>query len=214
MAARDILDTKMKIIDIAYKYQFGSPESFTRAFKKVWNEPPTSYRATWKFSGIYPRLDYHYQEGADEEMARKKVDISEAYDEIVKMGGSYVICFDIIGLVPINEVSFEAGDIAIVESLRRIDHVAGDDMMTFRIGGDEFALITGSKDLSYVEDLSREVLSHNGEYVSWENQKIPLSLRAGIHQVPENNLKYDDFYSGMHKAIEECRRQEQIVKKV
>ena len=86
--------------------------------------------------------------------------------------------------------------------------------MTFRIGGDEFALITGSKDLSYVEDLSREVLSHNGEYVSWENQKIPLSLRAGIHQVPENNLKYDDFYSGMHKAIEECRRQEQIVKKV
>lgn len=147
-------------------------------------------------------------------MARKKVDISEAYDEIVKMGGSYVICFDIIGLVPINEVLFEAGDIAIVESLRRIDRVAGDDMMTFRIGGDEFALITGSKDFSYVEDLSREVLSHNGEYISWENQKIPLSLRAGIHQVPEYNLKYDDFYSGMHKAIEECRRQEQTVKKV
>ena len=42
LAARDILDTKMKISDIAYKYQFGSPESFTRAFKKVWNESPTS----------------------------------------------------------------------------------------------------------------------------------------------------------------------------
>ena len=93
------------------------------------------------------------------------------------------------------------------DQFRTSDYIA-------RIGGDEFALITGSKDLSYVEDLSREVLSHNGEYFSWENQKIPLSLRAGIHQVPENNLKYDDFYSGMHKAIEECRRQEQIVKKV
>jgi len=213
LAARDILDTKMKMIDVAYKYQFGSPESFARAFKKVWNESPTSYRTSWKFSGICPRLDYHYQEGADEEMARKKVDISEAYDEIVKMRGSYVICFDIIGLVPINEVSFEAGDVAIVESLKRIDRVAGDDMMTLRIGGDEFALITGSKDLSYAENLSREVLRHNGECIPWEKQKVPLSLRAGIIQVPSGNLKYDDFFTGMHKAIEESRRQERTVNK-
>ncbi len=208
LAARDILDTKMKIIDIAYKYQFGSPQSFTRAFKKVWNESPVSYRSSWRFSGICPRLDYHYQEGADEEMARRKVDIGEAYDKIVKMKGTHVICFDIIGMVQINEISFEAGDVAIVESLKRIDRVAGDDMIMLRIGADEFALITGSKDLSYAETLSDKVLCHNGECIPWEKQKVPLSLRAGIIQVPSENLKYDDFFTGMHKAIEESRRQE------
>lgn len=207
LAARDILHTKMKMIDIAYKYQFGSPESFTRAFKKVWNESPTSYRTSWKFSGIWPRRDYHYQEGADEEMAGKRVDISEAYDEIVKMRGSYVICFDIVGLVPINEISREAGDIAIVESLKRIDRIAKDDMIPLRIGGDEFALITGSTDRSYAEELLREVLDHNGEILPWKKQDIPLSLRAGITQVPVGNLKYDEFFMGMHKAIEESRKE-------
>lgn len=206
LAARDILRTKMKMIDIAYKYQFGSPESFARAFKKVWNESPTSYRRSWKFSGIWPKLDYHYQEGADEDMPGKRVDISEAYDEIVKMRGSYVICFDIVGLVPINDISHEAGDIAIAESLKRIDRVAEDDMILLRIGGDEFALITGSTERSYAEELLRKVLSQNGESFSWNKQEVPLSLRAGIFQVPAGNLKYDEFFAGMHQAIEDSRR--------
>lgn len=208
LAAKDILHSEMRMIDIAYKYQFGSPESFARAFKKVWNESPTSYKNSWKFSEICPRLDYHYQEGADEEMARKKVDISEAYDEIRKMRGSYVICFDIEGLMPINEISTEAGDVAIVESLKRIDRVAGDDMIPLRIGGDEFALITGSTDLSYVEELVRQVLSHNGEPFSWKKQQVPLSLRAGIMQIPAGNLKYDEFFVEMHKTIQEKREEE------
>lgn len=208
LAAKDILHSGMKMIDIAYKYQFGSPESFARAFKKVWNETPTSYKNSWKFSGIYPRLDYHYEEGADEEMAGKKVDISEAYDEIVKMRGSYVICFDIIGLIPINEISHEAGDVAIVESLRRIDQVAGDGMIPLRIGGDEFALITGSTERLYVDGLVQKVLSHNGECISWNKQDIPLNLRAAVIQIPEGVLNYDEFFTGMHEAIREKRNEE------
>lgn len=208
LAAKDILHSEMRVIDIAYKYQFGSPESFARAFKKVWNESPTSYKNSWKFSGICPKLDYHYEEGDDEVMAGKRVDISEAYDEIVKMRGSYVICFDIVGLMPINEISREAGDVAIVESLKRIDRVAGDDMIPLRIGGDEFALITGSTERSYVEELVQEVLGRNGERISWKNQEVPLSLRAAIVQIPAGNLKYDEFFVGMHEAIREKRKEE------
>lgn len=208
LAAKDILHSGMRMIDIAYKYQFGSPESFARAFKKVWNETPTSYKNTWKFSGIYPRLDYHYEEGADEEMAGKKVDISEAYDEIVKMRGAYVICFDIVGLVPINEISYEAGDIAIAESLKRIDRVAGDGMIPLRIGGDEFALITASTDRQYVEELMEKVLAHNGGCISWNGRDIPLNLRAAVVQIPAGVLKYDEFFTGMHEAIREKREEE------
>lgn len=133
LAAKDILDTDMKMIDIAYKYQFGSPESFARAFKKVWSETPTSYKKNWKFSGICPKLDYQFEEGEDEEMAAKRVDVSEAYDEIRSMKGTYVICFDIIGLIPINDISREAGDLAILETARRIDSVCTENMIQLRI---------------------------------------------------------------------------------
>ncbi len=208
LAAKEILDTDMKMIDIAYKYQFGSPESFGRAFKRVWGETPTSYKKNWKFSGIYPKLDYQFEEGADEEMAAKRVDVSEAYDEIKRMKGTYVICFDIVGLVPINDISIEAGDLAILETARRIDTVCTEDMIQLRIGGDEFALITGCKDWEKVEELQNQVLGYNGMPIRWNGREIPLSLRAGTIKVPEENLCYNAFFEGMHEAINTAKRKE------
>lgn len=208
LAARDILESDMKIIDIAYKYQFGSPEHFVRSFKKVWNETPTEYKKNWKFSGIYPKLDYKFEEGADQEMASKKVDISEMYEEIMKAKDTYVICVDIVGLIPINDISFEAGDLAILEAARRIDNVSTEDMFQLRIGGDEFALITRSSDLAYVEGLVEEILSHNDECIEWEDKKIPLKLRVGIMHASAENIKYDKLFSDMHKAINEVRLKE------
>lgn len=208
LAAKDILKSHMKLIDIAYKYRFGSPENFSRAFKKVWNTTPSEYKKKWKFSEIYPKLDYKYVEGDDEEMARKRVDISEAYDEIKKMAGTYVICFDIVGLVPINDISHEAGDLAILESAKRIDEVSTDSMIQLRIGGDEFALITGSVDKEYVEQLVSDVLKKNEETIEWNGRQIPLSLRVGLIKVPEGNLKYSEFFTGMHEVINSSRSSE------
>ncbi len=208
LAARDVLESDMKIIDIAYKYQFGSLEHFVRTFKKVWNETPTEYKKHWKFSGIYPKLDYKFEEGADQEMARKKVDISEAYDVIVNMKDTYVICFDIVGLIPINDISYEAGDLAILETARRIDRVSTEEMIQLRIGGDEFALITGSDDLNYVESIMNEVLSHNGECILWNDHSIPLNLRVGMIKASGHNLKYNDFFTDMHEAINKTRMKE------
>lgn len=43
-AARELLSTDNKIIDIALKYQFGSQEAFTKAFKKIYGMPPREFR--------------------------------------------------------------------------------------------------------------------------------------------------------------------------
>lgn len=206
LAAKDILDTDMKMIDIAYKYQFGSPENFVRAFKKIWKITPTEYKKTWRFSEICPRLDYQYQEGADEDMAAKRIDISEAYDEICRMKGTYVICFDIVGLMPINDISSEAGDLAILESLKRIEQVCTENMLQLRIGGDEFALITGSENENDVKNIIEKVLAHNGEKILWNNKEISLSLRAGLCKVPDGNLRYNEFFKEMHEAINTVRK--------
>lgn len=43
-AANELLNTEEKIVDIALKYQFGSQETFTKAFKKLYGMPPREFR--------------------------------------------------------------------------------------------------------------------------------------------------------------------------
>lgn len=43
-AAKDLIETREKIMDIALKYQFGSQESFDRAFKKMYGVTPREVR--------------------------------------------------------------------------------------------------------------------------------------------------------------------------
>jgi AraC-like DNA-binding protein len=45
-AAKDLLNTDEKIVDIAFKYQFGSQETFTKAFKRLYGIPPKEFRST------------------------------------------------------------------------------------------------------------------------------------------------------------------------
>ncbi len=44
LAAQEIMDTNIKIIDIAFKYGYDSPESFTRAFSKFHGVTPSEVR--------------------------------------------------------------------------------------------------------------------------------------------------------------------------
>jgi AraC family transcriptional regulator len=64
-AALELRDTNKKITDIAYDYQFGSPESFSRAFRKQFKINPTEVRKGFSLSTL-PLLnpitsDYIYQ---------------------------------------------------------------------------------------------------------------------------------------------------------
>ncbi len=43
-AADEILNTKLKIWEVANNYQFESPEAFSRSFKKAYGKTPTDYR--------------------------------------------------------------------------------------------------------------------------------------------------------------------------
>lgn len=71
-AAKDIAQEGSSITDIAMKYQYGSVEVFSRAFKRVWNVNPSDFKEKWKFTGIFPKINYEFKEGDDLEMARKK----------------------------------------------------------------------------------------------------------------------------------------------
>lgn len=43
-AASELIQTDARILDVALKYQFGSQEAFSRAFKNIYGIPPGEYR--------------------------------------------------------------------------------------------------------------------------------------------------------------------------
>ncbi len=200
-ATKDLIKNDMNIIEIAMKYQYNSPEVFLRSFKQVWNITPSEFTRKWKFTNIFPKINYDFKEGDDFDMARKKVDLSDAYNYFIENSGSYVLCFDIKNLTLINSISLKAGDLAILEMALRIDNAATDDMLVLRIGGDEFALITGLYDINQAKNIADEVIKTNGKPILFEGNEIPLSLWVGMTTIPKSSLRYNDFFDDMHKTI-------------
>ena len=203
LAAKLLLeDSSISILDVAVKYGYGSNEAFTRAFKQVWNCTPAEYRKSdHKYSALFPRLLCPLEEGDPYMKERKPVDISELYDLFLERRHCYFVCSDIKCLVPINEISHKAGDLAILESMNRLQEVAGPEDVVFRIGGDEFTLLTASDDISYAQSLADRLLSMNGNPFDYEGTAIPLTLHVAVTKQDDGVLKYNHLFANLHDAI-------------
>lgn len=177
-AAHDLLNTELTITDISLKYQYNSPEVFTRAFSKTWGITPSAFRKQWSFSGIFPKFEFEYDGG--KLMSRKKVDLSELYDLLKNRTDKYVLCFDIMRFQMVNDTyGREAGDQVIIECLRRIDSLSEDNSILFRIGGDEFALVTDLDNALQAEQLAAKITALNDRTIELNDQSIPVSMRVG-----------------------------------
>ena len=164
---------EISILDVAVLYGYNSNEAFTRAFKQVWNCTPSEFRTNTRYSELFPRFTFDLDKG---EQIMRKTDISELYDVLrERIGCHYIVC-DIEGLIPINDISRAAGDLAIIEAIKRMNDAAGENDIVFRIGGDEFILLTDSKDMDYVNKLADAIRSKNGDTFAYEGKDIPLSL--------------------------------------
>lgn len=103
---------------------------------------------------------------------RRHLDISEMYDLFVQRKNCYFVVCDIHSLIPINEISYKAGDIAIVESLSRMEREAGEEDIVFRIGGDEFVMLTASEDIAYAEGIVKESKPITASRLSMKDRKF------------------------------------------
>lgn len=203
-AAHDILNSELSITEIALKYQYNSPEVFTRAFSKVWGTNPSAFKKQWRFSGIFPKILFEYDGG--KLMSRRKTDLSELYDLLKNRTNSYVLCFDIKNLDPINKnYGHEAGDKAILECLRRIDSLSDESCLLFRIGGDEFALVTNLSEAEGAEQLALKIIASNGQPILHNNVEIPLGMRVGGTKIVGSNIRYKDLYADLYQAIEAAK---------
>lgn len=146
IAARMLVSDKdINVLDAALACGYSTNESFTRAFKGVWNCNPSDFRARKDIFELFPRL----------------------YPPI----------------------------------MNRMERGAGDDDIVFRIGGDEFVMLTNHAEKEYADSICEKIKAYNGQPISCEGQDIPLHLHVGVVKFNGSVLKYRDLYDQLHFAI-------------
>lgn len=73
LATQDIISGE-KIINVAYKYGYETPEAFTKAFRKMYGITPSAAREPGVNLKAYPKLSFHISIKGDKDMEYKIVD--------------------------------------------------------------------------------------------------------------------------------------------
>ena len=202
---------EMRILDVAVSFGFSGNEAFTRTFYQVWNCTPSEFRKQKQETELFPKYVGYTSVGNGEgQMGRRRnVDISELYDLFSSRKGCYFISADIKNLMVINDISRKAGDLAILESLKRLNQVAGEEDYVFRIGGDEFVILTDATEENAAKEKVQKLLALNGGKIQHEGQEIEVNLHVGILKLADNKaVRYRDLFEELHQSIMDSKRNE------
>ncbi|MDP4145855.1 MAG: helix-turn-helix domain-containing protein [Bacillota bacterium] len=87
LAAFELQNSEIKIIDLAMKYSYDSPVSFTRAFQNIHGVTPTIAREKGVQLKAYPRLSFHISIKGDMEMNYRieEAEASKVFGKSVKV---------------------------------------------------------------------------------------------------------------------------------
>lgn len=191
---------EMNVLDIALSYGYSTNESFSRAFKKVWECNPSEFREKPQHFELFPRLHTPIHRNG-ENFTRKNVDISELYELFGQRRNCYFVCCDIAHLLPINDIAHKAGDMAILEALRRMEQEAGEEDVVFRIGGDEFTMLTNSEDSSYAEAVAERLRRYNGKPIVYEGREIPVELHIAVARLSGSSMQQNEMFQQLLQAL-------------
>lgn len=90
------------------------------------------------------------------------------------------------------------GDEVIKACVRRIDAALKPDMLAFRIGGDEFAVVTGTDDITIAQQMEQAVTAGNDEIVTLGEDTAIAYLHSGIMKFEDTE---GDFYERFEAAV-------------
>jgi AraC family transcriptional regulator len=83
LAAQELSLSATKVLDVAFKYGYDSPESFSKAFRKVHGISPSEARSPGVSLKAFPRISFHLSLKGDQDMDYKIVE-KEAFTVIGK----------------------------------------------------------------------------------------------------------------------------------
>lgn len=97
LAAEDLKNTDIKVIDLALKYGYQSPEAFTRAFQAFHGAPPTVIRKSGMSKVFYPISFQIKVNGGNMMMGSKSI------VQIEELSNLRAVCFQVNGKAPEEE---------------------------------------------------------------------------------------------------------------
>ncbi|MEK4854501.1 AraC family transcriptional regulator [Paenibacillus sp. FSL H7-0756] len=74
LAAQELAVSKIRVLDVALKYGYDSPESFAKAFRKAHGITPSAARKSGVQLKAFPRISFHLSLKGDQDMDYKIVD--------------------------------------------------------------------------------------------------------------------------------------------
>ncbi|MGD6958789.1 AraC family transcriptional regulator [Rossellomorea aquimaris] len=83
LAAQELINQNAKVIDVAFKYGYETPESFSKAFRRAHGVSPSQVREAGTSLKAFPRISFQIQLKGEVEMDYKIVD-KEAFQVIGK----------------------------------------------------------------------------------------------------------------------------------
>ncbi|MCD2347755.1 AraC family transcriptional regulator [Clostridium guangxiense] len=78
LSAKDVLSSELKIIDIAYKYGYETPEAFTKAFKRLHGISPSEARKNKRNLKAIPPLSFQITVKGEKKM-NYKIEVKENF---------------------------------------------------------------------------------------------------------------------------------------
>jgi len=191
------------VTELAFRYQYGSAESFSHAFKKQYLLPPSVYKKRrMRFTDIYPKYNLSETEGIKmNSYTMVPYNTEELSEGLLSARGTYFLMADIDHMMAINEISREAGDAAIATTASRIERSVKQGMIGLRIGGEEFGVITGLRDAGEAEEIAKKIISFSDEEVKWSGGSFKFSLSIGVALIPEYSENNEQAIKAADEAM-------------
>lgn len=74
LAAQELASTKAKVLDVALKYGYDTPESFAKAFRRLHGISPSEARESGSVLKAYPRISFHLSLKGDKDIGYRIIE--------------------------------------------------------------------------------------------------------------------------------------------
>ena len=119
LAAFELIDSNVKVIDIAIKYGYSSPDSFARAFQNLHGITPSETRNNGHSLKSYPQMSFQLSIKGGNEM-NYRIEVKEAF-RIVGIKKRVPIIFS--GVNPEISLMWESLDDETINKLKKLSNV-------------------------------------------------------------------------------------------
>lgn len=140
-------------------------------------------------------------------------DIQNALKKNDKKESSIAVLFiDVNKFKCINDTyGHKAGDAVLQDVATRLQNVLRSSDRVFRLGGDEFIiLIEDVTKVKIIEKVLEHILDAMKKYITYETQKLDISLSIGIALSPQDTTNPDELIKYADIAMYEAKKDEKV----